>query len=147
MTRDQYAADQAWGSDSFGPSTKMTSIESVRVDRTGWTLGGGAEFALTDRWSVKADYSFTRLASQTVAFANARAGVGQNYTTQTQTGTTIVPPSPRLCERRGGEFCLPREVPVYTTTTHPGSSTITNGRSATDEIDLHTLKIGLNYKF
>ena len=146
-TRDQYVADNAWGSDSFGPSTKLTSIESMRIDRNGWTLGGGAEFALNDRWSVRADYSFTRLVAQTVAFPNARAGVGQNYTTRTQTGSTIEPPDPFLCEILGGEFCLPSEVPVYTTTNHAGSSTITNGRSATDEIDLHTLKIGLNYKF
>lgn len=147
MKRDQYISADAWGSDSYGTSTKIFSTESVKIDRTGWTIGGGAEYAINDRWSIKADYTFTRFAARTASFANARAGVGKDYTTRERTGTTIEPPNEFLCEILGGDFCLPTETPVYTTTTHPGSSSIANGRSASDSLDLHMVKVGLNYRF
>jgi opacity protein-like surface antigen len=35
--------------------------------QTGWTLGGGMEFALTDRWSAKAEYMHHDLGSDTFA--------------------------------------------------------------------------------
>ncbi|WP_428029132.1 TonB-dependent receptor domain-containing protein [Ancylobacter sp.] len=146
-TRDQYISDNAWGSDSFGTSTKIASTETIKLDRSGWTVGGGAEYAISDRWSIKADYSFTRLTAKAAEFSNARAGVGKDYTTTEQTGATIEPPDPFLCEILGGDFCLPTEIPTYMTTNHPGSSSVTDGRSASNSIDLHMVKIGLNYRF
>jgi hemoglobin/transferrin/lactoferrin receptor protein len=46
-------------------------------------------------------------------------------------------------------FCEPYEKPVYetTTTSHQGGSGIVNGRNASNALDFHTLKIGLNYRF
>ena len=37
---------------------------------TGWTVGGGMEFALTDRWSAKAEYMHFDLDSKKFAIDN-----------------------------------------------------------------------------
>jgi outer membrane immunogenic protein len=37
---------------------------------TGWTVGGGMEFALTDRWSAKAEYMHYDLGKDTFAIDN-----------------------------------------------------------------------------
>jgi outer membrane immunogenic protein len=36
---------------------------SNSVQRTGWTVGGGLEWAVTDRWTVKGEYLFVNLGS------------------------------------------------------------------------------------
>ena len=33
--------------------------------RLGWTIGGGVEHALTDRWTIKAEYLFADFGSET----------------------------------------------------------------------------------
>ncbi len=40
--------------------------ESVRNSRTGWTIGGGAEYAFTDNWSLKSEYLYTDLGTETL---------------------------------------------------------------------------------
>ncbi len=40
--------------------------ESVKNDRMGWTVGGGAEYAFTDNWSLKSEYLYTDLGSEEV---------------------------------------------------------------------------------
>jgi outer membrane immunogenic protein len=40
--------------------------ESTKSNRTGWTIGGGAEYAFTDNWSLKTEYLYTDLGSEDV---------------------------------------------------------------------------------
>jgi outer membrane immunogenic protein len=41
----------------------MSAIDSVA---TGWTLGGGLEYALWQQWTVRAEYLFVSLDSNTM---------------------------------------------------------------------------------
>jgi opacity protein-like surface antigen len=65
-------AGPAWGHSvlqlNFGSASPGDST-TTGVNRSGWTIGGGVEHALTDRWSVVGQYSYIDLGSATVAFA------------------------------------------------------------------------------
>lgn len=92
--------------DVGGPSFAELSGASSDKTHTGWTLGGGVEAALNDRWSLKAEYLYVDLGEEDYAFS----------------GTKV------------DEFGAPT-----------GNDTIDEFNSA--DIDLHTVKIGLNYRF
>lgn len=40
--------------------------ESIKNDRMGWTVGGGAEYAFTNNWSIKSEYLYTDLGSEEI---------------------------------------------------------------------------------
>ena len=44
----------------------------------GWTIGAGAEVALTPTWSVKAEYLYMGFASRTYTFAGTDYGFDSN---------------------------------------------------------------------
>jgi len=48
----------AYGRFNFGPFPTGGTVGKIA---TGWTLGGGAEYAFTPNWSVKAEYLFTNI--------------------------------------------------------------------------------------
>jgi outer membrane immunogenic protein len=73
---------------------------------TGWTVGGGVEWALNKSWSLKGEYLYVDLGSADYNYIGTRTGVG------------------------GGTA---------------GSSHTTDGFNG--DLDLQTVKIGLNYKF
>jgi hemoglobin/transferrin/lactoferrin receptor protein len=88
-----------------GPDTTSPSFtEEDDATRVGWTIGGGGEFALTERWSLKGEYLYSRFGDESFRFADARGGVGGEYDTVT-------------------------------------------GRNDSNDLDLHTIKIGVNYRF
>lgn len=41
-----------------GPGTAAVYTQERRGDRIGWTIGAGIEYALTNRWTVKAEYLY-----------------------------------------------------------------------------------------
>ena len=47
----------------FDPIGTITGVpgasEKISKTRTGWTVGGGLEYALTDNWSVRAEYRYS----------------------------------------------------------------------------------------
>jgi hemoglobin/transferrin/lactoferrin receptor protein len=144
QTRDQYR----YSMDIMGKeSTAMFAVDQSSGMRAGLTIGGGVEYAINDRWSVKADYNYSRFGNRNFAFENGRTGTSGNYTTSEQIGTEIVPPEPFICEILGGEFCEPSERPIYETVEHQGSSSVVNGRKASNSLDTHTVKLGLNFHF
>lgn len=49
--------------------------ESVRNNRTGWTIGGGAEYAFTDNWSLKSEYLYTDLGTETLIGGEIMRGI------------------------------------------------------------------------
>ena len=144
QTRDQYRYTQ----DMMGQKdTAMFAVDQSSGTRAGLTVGGGVEYAINDRWSVKADYTYSRYGNRSFNFENGRAGTSGNYTTTEQVGTEIVPPEPFICEILGGKFCEPRERPIYEIVEHQGSSGVVNGRKASNSLDTHTVKVGLNFHF
>lgn len=153
--RDQYISDQADETLPNGTQTTVFSVEKAAATRAGFTIGGGLEYALNDNWSIKADYTYSRFGKKDFRFRNARAGTGKDYTTSTTTvvGYETVDPSQDpsmawLCDM-DPSFCTPYEKPIYetTTTNHPGSSSTVNGRNASNALDFHMIKVGLNYRF
>jgi opacity protein-like surface antigen len=52
------------------------AIDTQRATNTGWVVGGGLEHALTDRWSVNAEYKYIDFGSRVVHF-NVPAAIGQ----------------------------------------------------------------------
>lgn len=151
--RDQYVSNGADAQAPLGMETGISFTEKVTHTRKGFTAGFGAEYALSDRWSLSADYSYSRFKTKTFEFGDARAGTGKDYTvtTATQIGTewqTFFPPGDPICDLIP-EFCQPMEVPIYEyeTIAHAGASDVVEGRQVSDRLELHALRIGLNFRF
>lgn len=152
--RDQYRADSAdrWNPD--GSETGVFFVERVDRVRKGITLGLGTEYALSDRWSIRADYRYTRFGATDFTFGNARAGTGRDYsvTTPVQIGTNWFPapfpPGSDICNIIP-DLCVPYEGPVYRydTTNFTGTSSIVEGRRASNDMDQHALRVGLSFRF
>ena len=142
MSRDQYRFDDV----SYSKNT-LFFIEKDSGWRTGLTVGGGAEYAINDRWSISADYTYSRFGNKSFSFDNARSGTGRDYITSQVVGTVINPPNEFLCEILGDSFCEPSEEDVYEYTNNTGSSNIVNGRKSSNSLDTHTVKLGLNFHF
>lgn len=53
-----------------------TAAGSVSDTRTGWTVGGGVEYAIAPNWTLRGDYSYVDLGSETYAFGAVVGGPG-----------------------------------------------------------------------
>lgn len=73
--RTQYIGQPAWV--GFAPitSTVRSFTENASITRTGYVLGGGAEFALSDSWSLTGEYLLARFDEVAISFPKATAGV------------------------------------------------------------------------
>jgi hemoglobin/transferrin/lactoferrin receptor protein len=107
--------------------------------RTGWTLGGGAEFALGNNWSVRGDYGYSRFGRSEFRFDDARAGVGQTFTVA---GAYLRDPVTNALLRDPVTGAFLREM-----TTYSGTSDVVTGRRARNSMEAHQLRIGVNYRF
>ena len=61
--RDRYIHTETVIAPPFTPRT-----DSVRENRTGWTIGGGVEWAITPNWSIAGQYNFVDLRTHDVTF-------------------------------------------------------------------------------
>lgn len=150
--RDQYVSDMHDESRPYGEKTTVASTEKASATRLGFTLGGGLEYALSDNWSVKADYAYSHFGKNSFKFKTASEGTGLNHTTTEVVGWEETPPmftpDNPLCSQAGWEWaCEPGKKAIRETTEHTGSSNVKNGRKASNSLDMHIFKIGLNYRF
>jgi outer membrane immunogenic protein len=81
------------------------------ADRLGWTVGAGAEYALTDNLSLKTEYLYTEFGGFTGPFAEylgpvARAGVGSNWSHRLGAHLVRAGVNYRLCGCDGGQSAL-----------------------------------------
>lgn len=113
QSREQYVSTN-YPSYPLGTETGIVGTEKDEATRIGWTIGGGGEYALSDHWSINANYGYARFGKQNFNFDQARAGASAVHTTTTQ---------------------------------QEGLSNMINGRKAENALDIHTLRIGLNYRF
>lgn len=119
----------------IGLNTEAAFKESASAMRVGWTAGAGAEYALTSNWSLKAEYLFADFGQETFLFPGARGGIVKGY------DTTI-----RCLPNNSTPPCPGGVVKIITNHT-AGSSETANGRKASNDLDLHTIKLGINYRF
>jgi len=138
-SRQQYRSDSASPQIPSGTTTTLFSTDVSEKQRAGWTIGAGGEYAVDAGWSLKTEYLYAFFGEQSFDFKNARAGVTRDYTVQELIGyQTIVNP-------RNPQQVL--QIPIYANVVKPGTFRTINGRSAKNTVDLHTIKIGLNYRF
>lgn len=133
--RAQYQSDGASTTNPAGRYTPAMFQERAAVTRTGWTIGGGLEYALFNNWSVKGEYRYANFEENNFLFPAARAGVTLPYSYQEIIGYR---PNPRP----GGQ-----PIPITQTVNVPGTYNTVNGRKASNALDMHAIKIGLNYRF
>ena len=124
------------------PAPSLKHTEPAMVKRRGWTFGGGAEYALTNNWSIKGEYSHAHFGEEDVLFSGARGGVSVPIYIRPWSDTD---PNPR--PPRPAPFPPWPDIPVYQTTNVPGHYNTVAGRKAANALDLHAIKIGLNYRF
>ncbi len=129
--RTQYRAITASLQVPAGTFTMPFFTEEASNTRTGFAIGGGAEYAISDNWSLKAEYLFTGFGAMDFLFNNAREGVGIPFSVNCVAGN----PSPP---------CSPGQNGIRNV---PGTSDIVNGRRASNDADLQLLRVGVNYRF
>lgn len=153
--RDQYVSNRADENQPLGDETSVFFVDRASATRAGFTIGGGMEYALNDRWSLKADYTYSYFRKKNFKYKDARAGTGKDYTTTTSkiVGYETIdyskdPNMSGICEIVP-DICVPFESPIYEYehTDHIGGSSIADGRSASNALGIHTIKLGLNYRF
>lgn len=52
-----------------------TGVDGDWLDKVGWTVGAGAEYAIDDHWSVRAEYRYDDYGSYSEVLANSTGGV------------------------------------------------------------------------
>lgn len=141
--RTQYrdtAAPQNLGPDRrYGNFTAPVFSETAERTRTGWTAGGGMEFALGNHWSLKAEYLYARFGRSDFNFANARAGVGAPYSMGI-TGIYIDPTT--------GQIGInPATGDYFTYDIRSGTGDTVTGRRARNDAEVHSLRLGIGFRF
>jgi outer membrane immunogenic protein len=58
-----------------------TYIGSKSNMQLGWTVGGGGEYAIGKNWTIKAEYLYVDLGSQSYTYGNQCVTGGCTYTT------------------------------------------------------------------
>lgn len=113
--------------------------EVTAKTRVGWTLGAGAEFQIGGGWSMKGEYLYTNFGSQKFNFADARKDVGVDSTERVLVGYRDI------YHPVTGQYII--TVPVYENRAIAGDYSTVVGSSVKSEIELHSVKLGLNYRF
>ncbi|MGU3495426.1 TonB-dependent receptor domain-containing protein [Xanthobacteraceae bacterium A53D] len=130
-SRTQYKA-------AFGAAPTNTDFFFTETDSkisTGWTAGAGFEFAISNNWTLKGEYSYASFDDAAMGLEDARGGV-----TRTRTASTFCFPG------SGDPLCPPGYFgPINLR--FPGSSDAKEGRNVLNDIGLHALKVGVNYRF
>lgn len=68
---------------AFFPASNSINAASSSSTRTGWTVGGGAEWMIAPKWSVKAEYLYVDLGNTTYTSTNSVLNVAPNLATIT----------------------------------------------------------------
>ena len=74
--RTQYVGARAWAGQTAPVTTTVQAFtESASATRIGYAIGGGAEIALNNSWSLTGEYLLARFGEATFNFPEAKAGV------------------------------------------------------------------------
>lgn len=109
--------------------TILSFAEDARKTHLGWVAGLGGELALSNRWSVRAEYLRSDFGRKNYRFEDARAGVMPDYIRRHYV------PDPAT-----GNLTL-IETPVT------GSASIVEGRRASRDAISQSVRLGIAYRF
>lgn len=137
QSRSQYRSVPPSSSSSLGISPYSPGsiplehyfTEQDRHVRTGAVLGAGIERVIDARWSLRAEYNYADFGHKTFEYADARAGVGLAYSFNGFVRDPVT-----------GER-------VRISTSGPGTINTVEGRKVRSDADLHTVRVGLSYRF
>lgn len=59
----------AWARDRYSTNFYTIPAAEVAATRTGWTVGGGVEYAFAPNWSAKLEYNYMDFGNERVSFA------------------------------------------------------------------------------
>lgn len=135
QVRSQYRAFGSTWDLPAGDTTTFSFSEQDEKLRTGLLLGDGVEYALNEKWSVRADYGYTRFGRSDFTFKDAREGTSIDIDNEVYCWDGS---RPKGCPATGEGF-----FPVHTDGTYKNA----NGRKASNWMDFHSVKVGLNYRF
>ena len=76
-------AEVKYSDSAFFPASNSVNAASSSQTRTGWTVGGGAEWMFAPNWSVKAEYLYVDLGSTTYTSVNSVLNTPPNLATIT----------------------------------------------------------------
>ena len=125
--------------DRADQTTVQAFTERASMTRTGYVLGGGAEYKLGGNWSLSGEFQLARFGQKETEFSNARAGVLPDRLTDPQFNPSL----PGCDFATNFDACFTPRTPI------PGTGTYTNanGRTILSKINIPMIKVGLNYKF
>jgi hemoglobin/transferrin/lactoferrin receptor protein len=144
-SRSQYAGIE--NGENFPIATQRDFTENTSLTRSGYVIGGGAEYKLGGGWSLKAEGLFASFDEKQINFPQARAGVTPDVTKTTYTPGYVTYDDP-VCSGGslypGGICVMPGK---FTTTTTPGTYPKTTGRKILSKLNIPMIKVGLSYRF
>lgn len=137
QTRTQYRSSNTNAYYPNGSDPRPDFAESASATRLGWMAAVGAEVALGNRWSLRAEYSYADLGKRSFRFADAREAVDTDYIDTRMTGV-----EPCYIEGFGWLQCA-----VWENTPVSGAYGNANGRMARDQLTSQTVSVGLTWRF
>lgn len=149
QTRNQYRSGPTSNANEKGIGGELEHyfFEKDRKNRTGLVLGAGVERDIGKRWSLRAEYSYARFQKKQFSFANARAGAGLDYGYYETVGWQEIPAQTIIWDD-GTVFEFPAyTAPVTEYREVTGTSTLVEGRKHRGDADMHSLRIGISYRF
>lgn len=142
QTRTQYRDRSTYknltATSRYGSFTDPFFTEVEKGTRNGWALGGGADVAINDRWSLRTQYLFSNFGKRDFVFDDARAGIGQAYMISRSVYRDPVTGLSAINPATGDRFSY---------VTGPGTSDEVVGRRARNKAEVHSLRLGLSYRF
>ncbi len=120
-------------------TTVAAFTEKTSTNRTGYVVGGGAEYKLDGGWSLSGEFQLAQFGKKETTFSDARAGVLPDKLTTPQ----FDPGLPGCDFATNFNACFTAKTPI------PGTGTYTNvnGRTITSKINIPMIKVGLSYRF
>jgi outer membrane immunogenic protein len=67
----------------------ILQVTSGNENRSGWTIGGGLEYAFSGNWSVKGEYNFVDFGNERVTRTGLNYGTGEHVTRFREHDTTV----------------------------------------------------------
>ncbi|GEM_PF-166912 len=149
QTRNQYRSYPTSNDDAMGvgQAVEHYAFEKDRQQRAGAVFGAGIEQALGRNWSMRVDYGYAKFDRKDFTFKDARGGIVLDHGYYEVVGYQHVPA--QVIDFGDGFLW---EIPAYDAPINEwrevtGSSNVVEGRRHNTNADIHTVRVGINFRF